>query len=104
MSTDFKYTGHPEPARTASIAGSGIAITGPGASKYITIFDVLASESTLLRVNDGAGAVIAYIPSGSTNLAASITGGIANGTGNAILSTAGNVTITYSIQTANWIK
>ena len=92
MSTDFKYTGHPQPAHTANIAGSGVVIAGPGASKYITIFDVLASEST-----------IAYIPSGATNLGASITGGIDGGTGNAILNTAGNVTITYTIQTASWI-
>ena len=103
MSTDFKYTGHPQPARTANLSGSGIAITGPGSAKYITIFDVLASESTLLRENDGGGAVIAYIPSGSINLAASITGGISNGTGNSILSSAGNVTITYSVQDADWI-
>tara|TARA_R110000824_G_scaffold80277_1_gene201940 strand:- start:421 stop:732 length:312 start_codon:yes stop_codon:yes gene_type:complete len=103
MSTDFKYTGHPQPARTANLSGSGIAITGPGAGKYITIFDVLASEPTLLRQNDGGGDVIAYIPSGSVNLTASITGGINNGTGNSIVSTTGNVTLTYSIQTADWI-
>jgi len=103
MSTDFKYTGHPEPARTANIAGAGVVIAGPGAAKYITIFDVLASQATLLREENVGGSVIAYIPSGSTNLTASITGGIVNGTGNAIYSSAGNVTITYSIQTANWI-
>ena len=103
MSTDFKYTGHPQSARIANLSGSGIAITGPGAAQYITIFDVLASESTLLRENDGGGAVIAYIPSGSVNLAASITGGISNGTGNSIVSTAGNVTITYSIRNADWV-
>jgi|TARA_R110000824_G_scaffold266591_1_gene455589 hypothetical protein len=103
MSTDFKYTGHPQPARTANLSGSGIAIAGPGAAKYITIFDVLASEPTLLRENDGVGPVVAYIPSGAASLTASITGGISNGTGHAILSTAGNVTITYSIQTADWL-
>jgi hypothetical protein len=103
MSTDFKYTGHPQSAHTANIAGSGVVIAGPGTAKYITIFDVLASEATLLRENDGAGAVIAYIPSGSSNLGASITGGISSGTGNAILNTAGNVTITYSLQTADWL-
>ena len=103
MSTDFKYTGHPQPAQTANLSGAGIAIAGPGAAKYITIFDVLASEPTLLRENDGAGAVIAYIPSGAVSLVASITGGISEGTGHAIASTAGNVTITYSIQTADWL-
>ena len=103
MSTDFKYTGHPQPARTASLSGSGIAITGPGTAQYITIFDVLASESTLLRANNGGGEVIAYIPSGSTNLTASMTGGISNGTGNSIMSTAGNVTITYGVQAADWL-
>ena len=79
MSTDFKYTGHPQPALNASIAGAGVAIAAPGAAKYITIFDVLASEATLLREESVGGAVIAYIPSGSTNLTASITGGITNG-------------------------
>ena len=103
MSTDFKYTGHPQPASTASLSGSGIAIAGPGSAKFITIFDVLASEPTLLRENDGIGSVIAYIPSGSSNLSASITGGVSNGTGHAILSTAGNVTITYSVQSADWL-
>tara|TARA_R110000824_G_scaffold55898_1_gene153584 strand:+ start:661 stop:975 length:315 start_codon:yes stop_codon:yes gene_type:complete len=103
MSTDFKYTGHPQPARTASLSGSGIAITGPGLGKYITIFDILASESTLLRANNGGGEVIAYVPSGATNLTASITGGISNDTGNSIMSTVGNVTITYSIQVADWL-
>ena len=103
MSTDFKYTGHPEPARTANVAGAGVVIAGPGAAKYITIFDVLASESTLLRVNDVAGAVIAYIPSGACNLSAAVTGGFTNTTGNGIISTTGNVTITYSIQVADWL-
>ena len=88
---------------TSNIAGSGIVISGPGTAKYITIFDVLASEATLLRENGGDGAVIAYIPSGSSNLGASITGGISNGTGNSILNTTGNVTINYSIQRANWL-
>ena len=97
MSTDFKITGHPLPGHTASIAGSGIVISGPGAGKYITIFDVLASEATLLREQNGTGPVLAYIPSGSVNLAASITGGMVNGTGSQIISTAGNVTITYGI-------
>ena len=104
MSTDFKYTGHPQPARTANIAGSGVVIAGPGAKRYITLFDVLASQSTLLREENVGGAVIAYIPSGSTNLTASITGGTSGGSGNAIYSSAGNVTITYSVQTADWIK
>jgi hypothetical protein len=99
MSTDFKFTGHPQPGHTSNIGGSGIAVTGPGSGKYITIFDVLASEATLLRENNQDGAVIAYIPSGAVNLGASITGGVSNGTGNSILSTAGNVTITYGIGT-----
>tara|TARA_R110000824_G_scaffold3644_1_gene17252 strand:- start:150 stop:458 length:309 start_codon:yes stop_codon:yes gene_type:complete len=102
MSTDFKFTGHPQAGHTSSVAGSGIAVTGPGAGKYITIFDVLASESTLLRENNQDGAVIAYIPSGSVNLAASITGGMSNGTGNSILSTVGNVTITYGIGSVDY--
>ena len=104
MSTDFKYTGHPQPAFTSNIAGAGVAISGPGAARYTTIFDVLASEPTMLRLNGAAGTVLAYIPSGSSNLGASITGGLANGTGNAIYNTAGNVTINYTVQNADWIR
>ena len=85
------------PGYTANISGSGIVIAGPGAGKYITIFDVLASEPTLLREQSGTGPVLAYIPSGAVNLAASITGGMVNGTGNQIINTTGNVTITYTV-------
>ena len=100
---DFKFTGHPEPARTASISGAGVIINSPGIAKFITIFDVLASEATLLREWNDAGAVLAYIPSGSCNLSAAITGGMIDGTGNAIYNSAGNVTVNYNIQQADWI-
>ena len=104
MSTDFKFTGHPQSARTANLAGSGVVIATPGIKKYITIFDVLASEATLLRADNGGDqAIIAYIPSGACNLSASVTGGFINTTGCGIISTTGNVTITYSIQDANWL-
>lgn len=100
---DFKFTGHPQAALTASLAGAGVVIQPPGLRKYITIFDVLASEATLLRERTEEGAVIAYIPSGACNLAASVTGGFIGETGNSIYSSAGNVTITYNIQDANWL-
>tara|TARA_R110002110_G_scaffold13957_1_gene66208 strand:- start:284 stop:592 length:309 start_codon:yes stop_codon:yes gene_type:complete len=102
MSTDFKFTGHPQPGHTANISGSGVAILGPGAGKYITIFDVLASESTLLREQNGTGPVLAYIPSGAVSLSASITGGMVNGTGCQIINTTGNVTITYGISRVDY--
>ena len=106
MSYSFKYNGHPAPAFTSNISGSGIAIYGPNEGRYITIFDVIASEPTVLRENEMNGPVIAYIPSGYTNLVGPITGGIAWGgqTGNDIVNTTGNVTINYSVQKAQWVK
>ena len=105
MSADFKFTGPPKAALTASISGAGVIINSPGIAKFITIFDVLASQSTLLRENNAAGAILAYIPSGSCNLSASITGGVTpvGRTGNAIYNSAGNVTVNYSIMSADWI-
>ena len=92
MSYNYKYNGHPAPGLTANISGAGSLISAPGAGRYIEIHDVLASESTTLRTNTVTGDILIYVPVGSSNLSASITGGV----NNSIFSTAGNVTVTYS--------
>lgn len=92
-STDFRITGHPETALTASISGSGLLISAPGPLKYIAIHDVLSDVNTALRIDSVSGDTIAYAPQGCSNLGASITGGENNAIYNAV---SGNVTVTYS--------
>ena len=83
----------------AARTGVGTVIAAPGTGKQIVVVDILASAATTLKQTDGSGAIVAYIPAGSSNLSY----GIPIGINVALHSTAGDITVTYYIEDQNAI-
>jgi hypothetical protein len=89
----FRDSGLPRQVAWKSKTGAGQVIASPGADKHILIYDILASDDTILKNGSGGTNWYIYAPAGSTNL----TGGMKLEANQEVYSTAGNVTITYAI-------
>jgi len=77
-----------------SVAGAGELIGAPNAKASYALVDIMASAATTLKETDNSGDTIAHFPAGHTGLVAPIK----VTAGKAIYSTAGNVTVTYSLE------
>ena len=80
-----------------SVAGAGELVGAPNAKASYVLVDVMASAATTLKETDNSGDVIAHFPAGHTGLVAPIK----VTAGKAIYSTAGNVTVTHSLELSN---
>ena len=89
----FRDSGLPRAVAWASSNGAGTVIASPGAGKHILIYDILTDTDTILKNGSGGANWYIYAPAGSTNL----TGGMKLEADQEVYSTAGQVTITYTI-------
>ena len=89
----FRDSGLPRPVMWASKTGAGTVIAAQ-TGKHVVIYDILASaDTTLKNGSSGASSTYIYMPVGVSNF----TGGLKMGEGHEVYSTAGDVTIAYTI-------